>query len=289
MNNNIPRGYSQNQINMSRTNQHNFNNGFQSSQNMIPQQDWTNNGNLIHNNVSQNVFNESILDNMLHIDSYDRDTNAYPNPFKFTVSLGGSGTSREKVFNKDTQTYEIVNYSGVPSPRIQKNFMNVKQVILDKVIFPQYVVYTRTNLDGGLYSYTGLTTISAKYRYLILKIKELDNNRVFSTNDRVGDDSFILYKDKDLGGSSTEIWLSSYCKRTFLKSALKNLDKLTIEIVDPDGNPVKFKYVIAGGGTTEYDIPATELTGANQEDYEFVIQMTISTVENDLNTNVNYR
>ena len=289
MNNNIPRGYSQNQINMSRTNQHNFNNGFQPSQNIIPQQDWTNNGNLIHNNVAQSLFNESILDNMLHIDSYDRDTNAYPNPFKFTVSLGGSGTTKEKVFNKDTQTYEMVSYAGVPSPRIQKNFMNVKQVILDKVIFPQYVVYTRTDLGGGIYSYTGLTTISAKYRYLILKIKELDNNRVFSTNNRVGDDSFILYKDKDLGGSSTEIWLSSYCKRTFLKSALKNLDKLTIEIVDPDGNLVKFKYVIAGGGTTEYDMPATELTGANQEDYEFVIQMTISTVENDLNTNVNYR
>ncbi len=289
MNNNIPRGYSQNQMMMNRTNQHNFNMGFQSSQNLIPQQDWTNNGNLMHNNVAQNVFNETILDNMLHIDSYDRDTTAYPNPFKFTVSLGGSGTSREKVYNKDTQKYEIVNYTGVPSPRIQKNFMNVKQVTLDKVIFPQYVVYTRTDLGGGVYSYTGLTTISANYRYLILKIKELDNNRVFSTNDRVGDDSFILYKDKDLGGSSTEIWLSSYSKRTFLKSALKNLDKLTIEIVDPDGNTVKIKYVIAGGDGTEYDMPASELTGVRQENYEFVLQMTVSTVENDLNTNVNYR
>ena len=288
MSNNIPRGYSQNQMMMSRTNQHNFNMGFQPSQNLIPTQDYTNSGNLIHNNVASNIFNETTLDNMLHIDSYDRDTTNYPNSFKFTVSLGGAGTSREKVYDKDTKTYKVVNYSGVPSPRIQKNFMNVKQVTLDKIFFPQYIVYERS-LVGGDYKYTGLTTISSKYRYLILKIKELDNNRIYSTNDRVGDDSFVLYKDKDLGGSNTEIWLSSFCKRTFLKSALKNLDKLSIEIVDPDGNQVKIKYTEAGGDGTEYDMPSTELTGVNQERYEFVIHMTVTTIENDLATNVNYR
>jgi hypothetical protein len=288
MNNNIPRGYSQNQMMMSRNNQHNFNAGFQPSQNLIPAQDWNNNGNLIHNNVASNVFNETNLDNMLHIDSFDRDTTAFPNPFKFTVSLGGSGTSSEKVYDRDTQTYKIVNYSGVPEPRIQKNFINVKQVILDKVFFPQYITYTRT-LVGDTFVYTGLTTISAKYRYLILKIKELDNNRVYSTNNRVGDDSFILYKDKDLGGSGTEIWLSSFCKRTFLKSALKNLDKLSVEIVSPEGEIVKIKYVIAGGDNTEYDMPLSELTGPNQENYEYAIQMIVTTVENDLSTNVNYR
>ena len=285
MSNNIPRGFSQNQNMMSRNNQHNFNMGFQSSQNLIPTQDFTNTNNLMHNNIPSNMFNETSFDNMLHIDSYDRDASGYPNPFKFTVSLGGSGTSREKVYDRDTQTYKIVNYSGVPSPRIQKNFINVKQVTLDKVFFPQYVVYTRS-LIGVDYTYTGLTTISSKYRYLILKIKELDNNRIYSTNDRVGDDSFVLYKDKDLGGSSTEIWLSSFCKRSFLKSALKNLDKLSVEIVDPDGNQVKIKYIDGG---KEYDMPISELTGVNQERYEFVIHMTVTTIENDIATNVNYR
>lgn len=120
MSNNIPRGYSQNQMMMSRSNQHNFNMGFQTSQNLIPSQDYTNTGNLMHNNVASNIFNETLFDNMLHIDSYDRDASGYPNPFKFTVSLGGSGTSREKVYDRDTKTYKIVNYAGVPSPRIQK-------------------------------------------------------------------------------------------------------------------------------------------------------------------------
>lgn len=285
----MPRGYSQNQMMMARSNQYNYNMSFQPSQNLIPQQDFTNNGNLVHNNIATNILNELFIENMIHIDSYDRDASGYPNPFSFTVSLGGAGTSKEKVYDKDTQTYKIVNYAGVPSPRIQKNFINVKQVILDKVFFPQYIVYERTQVNGE-HVYTGLTTISAKHRYLILKIKELDNNRVYSTNDRVGDDSFILYKDKDLGGSSTEIWLSSFSKRTFLKSSLKNLDKLTIQIVDPDGNQVKVKYVIAGDLTeTEYDMPLTELTGSNQQQYEFVIHMTITTVESDISTQINYR
>lgn len=288
MSNNIPRGYSQNQMLMSKNNQHNFNVGFQSSQNLISPQDFTNNGNLMHNNIAQNILNETTFDNMLHIDSYDRDASGFPNPFKFTVSLGGAGTSREKVYDKDTQTYKIVNYSGVPLPRIQRNFVNIKQVTLDKVFFPQYIVYTRS-IIGGVYTYSGLTQISSKYRYLILKIKELDNNRIYSTNNRVGDDSFILYKDKDLGGSNTEIWLSSFCKRTFLKSALKNLDKLSIEIIDSNGNQVKIKYIENGGDGTEYDMPIAELTGINRERYEIIIHMAITTLENDLSTNVNYR
>lgn len=289
MSNNIPRGFSQNQMNMSKTNQHNFNMGFQSSQNMIPSQDFINNGNLIHNNVSHNILNEIILDNMLHIDSYDRDESSFPNPFKFVVSLGGSGTSKEKVYDRDTQKYKIVNYTGAPSPRIEKKFINVKQVSIDKVFFPQYIIYSRTTIDNENI-YTGITSISSYYRYLILKIKELDNNRVYSTNDRVGDDSFILYKDKDFGGSNTEIWLSSFCKRTFLKSALKNLDKLSIEIIDPYGNPVKFKYIKSDDpDKIEHDIPLDELIGKNKERYEFVIHITISTIENDINTNVNFR
>ena len=83
----MPRGYSPNQMAMGRNGQSNYNMGFQQSQNLIPPQDYTNNGNLIHNNVNSNMLNESQMDYMLHIDSYDRDANAYPSQFKFIVSL----------------------------------------------------------------------------------------------------------------------------------------------------------------------------------------------------------
>jgi hypothetical protein len=285
----MPRGYIPNQMVMGRNGQHNYNTGFQQSQNLIPPQDYNNNGNLVHNNVNQNMLNESQMDYMLHIDSYDRDTANFPSQFKFVVSLGGAGTSTDRKYNEVTNTFSTIQYTGVPDPRIQRNFHNVKQVTLDKVFFPQYIVYTKTTV-GGIDTYTGRTTISNKYRYLILKIKELDNNRVYSTNDRVSDDSFIIYKDRDSGGCSTEFWMSSYNKRTFLKSALKNLDKLSIEIVDPDGNLVKTKYVDDCDSTeTEYDMPLSELTSSRQPRYEYAIQLTLTLCENEINTNVNYR
>ena len=287
--NNQPRGYSSNQMAMGRNGQHNYNMGFQQSQNLIPPQDYNNNGSLIHNNVNPNLLNESQMDYMLHIDSYDRDTTAYPSQFKFVVSLGGAGTSTDRKYNEVTNTFTTTRYTGVPDPRIQRNFHNVKQVTLDRIFFPKYIVYTKT-VVAGVDTYTGRTTFSNKYRYLILKIKELDNNRVYSTNDRVSDDSFIIYKDRDSGGWGNEFWLSSYNKRTFLKSALKNLDKLSIEFVDPEGNPVKTTYVDDSDPTqTEYDMPASELTSSRQQNYEYAIQLTLTLCENELNTAVNYR
>ena len=186
---NIPRGYSQNQQFMAQNNQHNFNNGFRQSTNLIPPQDWSNSGNLMHNNVAPNVYNELVMDYYLHIDSYDRDVNAYPSSFKFTVSLGGSGTSSEKVYDKQTGTFRTINYTGVPEPRIQRNFYNVKYISLDKIILPKFAVYSftedETDPNNIIRTYTGVTSFSEKYRYLILKIKELDNNRIFSTNNRL--------------------------------------------------------------------------------------------------------
>jgi hypothetical protein len=290
MNNYPPRGLSNNQMNMNRGNQFNYGNNYQPSVNLIPQQDYNNNGSLVHNNIDNNIFNEYMNDYTLHIDSYDRDLTAFPSAFKFIVSLGGAGTSTEKKYDESSNTFKTINYTGAPDPRIQRNFHNVKQIILDRLFFPQFCVYTRTIVAGVPY-YSGKTAVSSKFRYLIVKIKELDNNKVFSTNNRVSDDSFIIYKDKDLGGSSTEIWLSSYCnKRVYPKSSLKNLDKLTVEIVDPEGNLLKHTYVIDGDATqTEYDMPLSELTGPNQTKYEFAMQMTISLYENEIKTNVNYR
>ena len=287
--NNIPRGYSSNQMTMGRNGQHNYNMGYQQSQNLIPPQDYTNTGNIVHNNINPIMLNESQMDYMLHVDSYDRDTTAYPSQFKFVVSLGGSGTSTDRKYNEVTNTFTTTKYTGVPDPRIQRNFHNVKQVTLDKVFFPQYVVYTKTTVAGSD-TYTGRVTFSNKYRYLILKIKELDNNRVYSTNDRVSDDSFIIYKDRDAGSCGTEFWMSSYNKRTFLKSALKNLDKLSIEIVDPEGNSVKTKYIDeCDASQTEHDMPLSELTSSRQPRYEYAIQLTLTLCENEINTNVNYR
>mgnify|MGYP003327309938 CR=1 FL=1 len=72
-----------------------------------------------------------------------------------------------------------------------------------------------------------------------------------------------------------------------LKSSLKNLDRLSIEIVDRDGNLVVPMYVDSSTKPVTYvPIPQEELT---QEQFQFTVQFTIQCFENEINTNTNYR
>jgi len=223
------------------------------------------------------------MDYTLYIDSGDRSTVVYPNPFNFIVSLGGAGSSTNAMYNPLTQTYVRNTYSGVPMPRIEKNFKNIKYICIDKIFFPKNIVY---NLVGN--DYTGLVPLSKKYRYLIVRIKELDNNKLLSTNIHVKDDSFIIYRDKDLGGCNAEIWIAAQPKRTYLKSALKNLDRLSIEIVDNEGKQIQYTYKVNGAGP-ELPVPLSELTNpTTTDDYQISMQITLGRFENYLNTNVNY-
>ena len=269
-------------MNMNRNNQHNINNAFNPGMTLIPNQQYNNPQSLTHNNVQDMIFNENLMDYTIHIDSADRDASSYPIPYKFTVSLGGAGTSRERTYDPKSGMFVTTNYSGVPTPRIDKNFINIKNIILDRIFMPKYIIYTRTN-DGGVYTYTGLIPTSTYFRYLTLRVRELDNNKMYSTNNNIRADSFVIYKDKDLGGDAGEIWVASPCRRQYFKSILKNLDRLTIELVDRNGNQVIPLYE---NGATYTEIPNEHLT---RDQFQFTIHFTLQCFENDINTNVNYR
>ena len=278
-------GYSPHQMNMSRTNQNNFNNAYNQNQSLIPQQTYLNSNSVVHNNLPDNFFNEFTIDYTLHIDSADRDVSSYINPFSFVVSLGGAGTSTSKTYDPKINQFKKINYNGVPNPRIERNFINVKSVILDKIFLPRYIIYNRIVDGSGNVDYSGSIITSAYYRYLAVKIKELDNNRIFSTNNNIRDDSFVIYKDKELGGTSGEIWIASPCRRQYLKSALKNLDRLSIDLIDRTGNIVVPKYI--DDVTGEYiSVPDEDLS---RDIFQYTIQFTVVCYENEMNTNVNYR
>jgi hypothetical protein len=279
-------GYSQNQMRMNKNNQHNINNAFNPGMTLIPHQQYINPDSLSHNNVPENFFNENLMDYTIHIDSADRDASSYPIPYKFTVSLGGAGTSRERTYDPKSGMFVTTYYSGVPNPRIEKNFINIKNVILDKVFMPKFIIYTRS-ISEGVTTYTGSVTTSSYYRYLALRIKELDNNKIYSTNNNIRDDSFVIYKDKELGGVAGEIWIASPCRRQYFKSILKNLDRLTIELVDRNGNQVVPLYIDDSTDPATYvPIPNVDLT---KDLFQFTIHFTLQCFENDINTNVNYR
>jgi len=273
------RGVSSTQMSMINSGQNNFSQAYNPNVNLIPPQNYENSHQLVHNNLESNLFNESYIDYTIHVDSNDRNTTVYPNPYNFVLNFGGAGPSRNKFYNS-AGNLQTVDFNGVPDPIIDRKFRNVKTVILDKIFFPKYIGF---DLSGT--NYLGDVTLASRYRYVIVRIKELDNNRMYSTNNYVRDDSFVMYNDKTLGDANVGVWIASPYKRTYLKSALKNIDKFTIEIVDPQGNPIIPTWDDSG---TNKPIPQSELE-SNYDKYNFQIHFIFSVLENELNTKPNFR
>lgn len=275
------KGLSTVQSSMTNSNQNNFSQAYQPNTSLISSQKYENLNQLLHNNVDSNLLNENYVDYTIHVDSGDRNATVFPNPYNFVLNFGGAGPGKNKHFNSAGKL-NIVEFNGVPDPIIDRKFRNVKTVILDKIFFPKYIGY---DLSGT--EYIGKVTLASRYRYVIVRIQELDNNRMYSTNNYVRDDSFVMYNDKTLGDANVGVWIASPYKRTYLKSALKNIDKFTIDIVDPKGNTIIPTWDNAG--TNEY-IPQSELNNESTRDkYNFQIHFIFSVLENELNTKPNFR
>lgn len=248
----------------------NYNKGFRQNAPLIEKQNYINQHNTLHNNLSENLLHEEIQEYTININSNDRDLKTYPNPFNFTVTFGGSsnGYVKKDLSKKISEEY----FRGSVDPIIDKNFMNVKYVAINYLILPNI-------LDINLFKKEKKHNCSP-YPYLIVKVKELESNKVLSTNNIISNNGFIFYPDQRVGENST-LWLSYTSIVTSRTTDLSNLSRLTFEILDPKGNLLKIT-----NGDKEIDFK-------NLEDYCFYfenfISLTIGTIENELNTNINYR
>ena len=279
------RGISSTQMGVINSRQNNLSQAYHPNSTLIPPQNYENSNQLVHNNVESNLLNENYIDYTIHVDSGDRNTSVFPNPYSFVLNFGGAGPSRNKFYNS-AGTLQTVDFNGAPDPIIDRKFRNVKTIILDKIFFPKYIGFQRLG-SGPSYDYSGNVTLASRYRYVIVRIQELDNNRMYSTNNYVRDDSFVMYNDKTLGEAGVGVWIASPYKRTYLRSALKNIDKFTIDIVDPKGEPIFPTWDNAG---VNEKIPQSELTNpAPRDKYEFQIHFIFSVLENELNTKPNFR
>ena len=285
-NSNYPYGSGQYTMAMLNNNQSNFNRAYIPNRNEVPQRDVRNKNELIHNNLNDNVVNEIISEYVVHIDGADRDTTIYPNPFNFTVSLGGAGSN----------TVNGVVCQGVPNPRIDRNFKNIKQIKIKYVMLPKNYKYLLETDASGYRTYTPDTnpTILGNYRYLILRIKELETNKTFSTNDNYKTDSFILYKDTSYSDAVNELWIATQPTIIYYNTNLKNLSKLTIEILDPSGNQLYLKSNVASviSNISNTDINNPDSTQTNFATYNWTanvgMEIILSICENDMNIQKNY-
>lgn len=298
------RSLSQYTLNMLNSTQSNFNSAFAPNPNFIPQRDTKNYGNLIHNNVNNNLLSEIVSEYTIHIDGKDRNTTSYPNPFSFSVSLGGPAPRYERVVDPDTNLIIQNQISGVPNPRIDMNFKNVKYVKLKYILLPRNIRYDLATDGSGNKSYTtsvGKPTILSNYRYLLLKVKEIANDKLYSTNDTLKNDCFIIYRDSNYNEAYNDLWFATQPVKIYYDNGLKNLSKLTIQILTPSGEELKiFSYennILTSIPYTEINEDQSTKTPSSDFYTEFNsngevnvnMEFEIGVCENQINTEKNYR
>ena len=280
-----PSQYNLNTLNSS---QSNFNSAFMPNQHMIPQRDTKNYNNLIHNNVNNNVLSEIITEYTLHIDGKDRDTGVYPNPFSFSVSLGGVAPRIENG----------VQISGVPAPRIDMNFKNVKYIKLKYILLPRNINYDVEDDASGNKTYSIATSkpeILSHYRYLLLKIKEISNDKLYSTNDILKNECFVLYRDSRYPEAINDLWFATQPVKIYYDNGLKNLSKITFEILTPSGDQLR---LLNGTNLISYDEINTDMSLESPSSNFYTdfndpsqvnLELELGVCENQISTEKNYR
>ena len=234
-----PSQYAVNKMN-SKGNNSPFENAYNPAQTLIPQRDTKNYSFALHNNLNNDILHEGITEYTLYIDAADRDIEIYKNPFTFAVSLGGAGynmVNRSRyVGNNGALAFQTTPCTGVPPPRIDSDFKNVKYAKIKYLTLPKFILYQYTTDGSGNRIYSPVIlggTILGNYRYLIMRIKEIANNNMYATNDNIKNDCFILYRDSNYIDAINDIWIATQPIKIFYEDDLRNLNKLTIEIFIP--------------------------------------------------------
>lgn len=197
--------------------------------------DYSNPGDLLHNNVAERVLLEQVLDNKLFIDTSIRDFSKSPEPFRFIVKFNGTEAKTDDVYlNINGETFSYTKYiSGDTDVVMDRIFKNIKFIAINTLILPNYIVY-KTNEDGS-YEKAGGKLAKTNYKYLILKIAELSNNRCFSNNKAFGKESFIM-KMHDEVCHHNHRWIpTSKSNIVYPDSRLQVINRLTVEICDDRG------------------------------------------------------
>jgi len=86
-------------------------------------------------------------------------------------------------------------------------------------------------------------SMNDRYKFLILKVKELKNNRMYSTNTATADNTFILHVDRSIGNFHN-VWITRFGTCTFPNSLLFNLERLSIEFYNNKGERLRIGVIL---------------------------------------------
>lgn len=267
---------------------HQFNDAFHQNNPMIERQNFMNQNNVIHNNLHNNLQSEFLVEYIIDIDSKDRDSSVFQDPFKYTVTFAPvtRGVDKREEWidpsNKSLGKHMVSTiYQGNSAPYISKAFKNIKYIRVDSVILPKYssIVYDNIN-EWSLDTTKNLS----EDRYIVMKLKNIDSRYNLSTNTTVESSGVKLIPDiiPPTGNFYYAVPANgNNIIKTYNMSLLGNLDRLYIEFYDSDG--IQLKY-------TDLDSskPLTDVRNPNNKNLQNNITLIFGVVENELSTEVKF-
>ena len=265
--------YGQNMRDMS---QFNVNQSFKEVKPILMNQDMTYKHNTLYDNMNANLLSETLMEYRLNMDSYDRNIEIYPDPFKYVVSFAPVLNSTNPLLDDyvlDDQ--EMLLYNANPqllasqneklkrsyNPFITREFKNVKFIRIDNLVMPRFhtVVinhewkYTKrckgNFIKDDFERLSDIILSPQRYipdveacgvlftdRFIMLKIEELNDGRNLATNS-INSQAFTIFPDKYQG---IMYWRGNpyYAMRTWYDSALGNINRLSFEFYNSWGVPI---------------------------------------------------
>mgnify|MGYP000961804539 CR=1 FL=1 len=199
----------------------NYNKVFTPNGPLIEPMSFTNQNNMLHNNISENVLVENVVEYRINIDSFDRKRNKYPNPFHFVVKFNNGD------YFDDTK----INFP----------LDNVQYVRLETVILPN-VIYVECPSSCKSCCGKPHMKILQEDRFIMVEIQELETNQrmTYSTSDNrnnsVSGAFCIVVPD-----SRMLKYYSGQCyngTKMYKKNNLTRIHQFTIKVYDSYGVPL---------------------------------------------------
>lgn len=245
-------------------------------QTFIDKINYKNPGNLLHNNISDFVLDEQIIEYRVHTDSLDRDILYYNDPFHFKVIFAPSNSA--------------------PAPHINNTFRNVKYIKLENIVMP---IFNKV-IEGGASGEYIMDPSSriTNDRYISLVIKEIEHDRTYATWDAntrtsisgkhyVAPSPFaLIFPDKILSTFFTGV--PYYGTKVYKNSLLHNIDKLSIDFYDSCGLPITMQGIYTPEELIADPIPITDLRHPLNKKHQLNATFIIGVVEPQINSNTKY-
>jgi hypothetical protein len=272
-NTDIVNTYGENMRDMS---QFNLQQNFKETKPILMNQDMTYKHNTLYDNMNANLLSETITEYRLNIDSFDRNIEQFPDPFKYVVTFAPVMNSTNPLIDDyvlDPQ--ETLIYSSDPSllvsyndklkryynPFITREFKNVKFIRIDNLVMPRFHTLVindewrhcprcKTNfIKDDFERLSDVVLSSQRYnpdietcgvlftdRFIMLKIEELNDGRNLATN-TTNSQAFTIFPDRYQG---IMYWRGNpyYAMRTWYDSALGNINRLSFEFYNSWGVPI---------------------------------------------------